>query len=333
MKRLSRIRLLECIENMREVKVLVAGDFMVDKYVWGSVDRISPEAPVPVLVVDREEYRPGGAGNVAVNIGKLGGISIALGLCGNDQAASHLMSTLEERAVRVDGMVQTDNRPTTLKCRVVAHGQQLMRMDTEATHRPEQDEAHALVARAQHLITQVGAVVLQDYNKGTLTKELITSMIRMSHERGIPVTADPKFDNFFAYEKATLFKPNQSEVERALGIAIRDHQQLLNAGHELQQRLCVRMLLVTSGEQGMTLFAQDDDPQHIASRAREVFDVSGAGDTVIAVMTLALASGASPLEASYLANTAAGVCVSKVGTQPVSREELLREIKHDDSLG
>jgi bifunctional ADP-heptose synthase (sugar kinase/adenylyltransferase) len=176
MKRLSRIRLLECIENMRDVKVLVAGDFMVDKYVWGSVNRISPEAPVPVLVVDREEYRPGGAGNVAANIGKLGGISIALGLCGNDQAAIHLLSALDERAVRADGIVQTDKRPTTLKCRVVAHGQQLVRLDTEATTGPEQSELRALISRAEHLITEAGAVVLQDYNKGTLTKELITVM-------------------------------------------------------------------------------------------------------------------------------------------------------------
>jgi D-beta-D-heptose 7-phosphate kinase/D-beta-D-heptose 1-phosphate adenosyltransferase len=155
----------------------------------------------------------------------------------------------------------------------------------------------------------------------------------MSHRRGIPITADPKLSNFFAYKDATLFKPNQAEVERAMGIAIQDHQQLLKAGCELHRRMCVKLLLITSGEHGMTLFTQGDAPQHIPSRAREVFDVSGAGDTVISVITLALASGASPLEASYLANTAAGVCVSKVGTQTVSCEELVREIKDDHALG
>jgi D-beta-D-heptose 7-phosphate kinase/D-beta-D-heptose 1-phosphate adenosyltransferase len=205
-------------------------------------------------------------------------------------------------------------------------------MDTEATRSPSEVELRALVTKAKMLLGEVDAVVLQDYNKGTLAKELITSLISMSHERGIPVAADPKFDNFFAYEKATLFKPNQGEVERALGIAIRDRRGLLKAGHELQQRIGVHLLLVTSGEHGMTLFTPENDPQHIPSRAREVFDVSGAGDTVISVMTLALASGASPMEASYLANAAAGVCVSKVGTQPVSVKELSQEIEDDDAL-
>jgi rfaE bifunctional protein kinase chain/domain len=333
MKRLSRTRLLTYIEKMHDLKVLVAGDFMVDKYVWGSVDRISPEAPVPVLVVDHEEYRPGGAGNVAANIIKLGGIPIALGLCGTDQAAEHLLAVLDERGVRVDGIVETEGRPTTLKCRIVAHGQQLVRMDTEATHEPDPAELGALISRAKDLIAEAGAVVLQDYNKGTLGKELIASLIGMSNKRGIPITVDPKFHNFFAYERATLFKPNQGEVERALGIAIRDHEQLLQAGRKLHERIGVTLLLVTSGEHGMTLFSREDVPQHIPSRAREVFDVSGAGDTVISVMTLALAAGARPLEASYLANAAAGVCVSKVGTQPVSREELVLEIEHDEALG
>jgi rfaE bifunctional protein kinase chain/domain len=333
MKKLSRMRLLTFIERMHEVKVLVAGDFMVDKYVWGSVGRISPEAPVPVLVVDHEEYRPGGAGNVAANIGKLGGIPIALGLCGMDQAGKHLLAVLDERGIRVDGIVETEGRPTTLKCRVMAHGQQLVRMDTEATHEPDPTELDALISKANDLISEARAVVLQDYNKGTLGKELITSLIGMSNERGLPVAVDPKFHNFFAYERATLFKPNQTEVERALGIAIRDHEQLLQAGRRLHERIGVKLLLVTSGEHGMTLFGHEDIPQHIPSRAREVFDVSGAGDTVISVMTLALAAGASPLEASYLANAAAGVCVSKMGTQPVSREDLVLEIEDDEALG
>jgi len=333
MMRLTRRRLLTCIERMQGTKVLVAGDYMLDKYVWGTVTRVSPEAPVPVVVVDREEYRPGGAGNVAFNVRALGGVPAALGIRGEDPEGQLLADVLTARGIGAGGLVAVPGRATTLKCRVVAHSQQLVRMDREATDALASEDEDRLLAAARESLPTAQAVILEDYNKGVLTPRVIEALIGWAQDRGIPVAADPKLENFRTYRHVTMLKPNQSEVERHLGITIRDEDHLVSCGSALRRRMHAHLLLITRGERGMTLFGPGRSVRHIASRAREVYDVSGAGDTVVAVMTLALASGARPWEAACLANAAAGICVSKIGTQPVYRAELESDVRRDDTLG
>jgi len=333
MNKVTKKRLLSVIDAMQEIPVLVAGDYMLDKYVWGRVDRVSPEAPVPVLAVDREEFRPGGAGNVAANIVALGGCTYAVGIVGNDTESGQLLVSLQERRIDVGGMVLSDFRPTTTKCRLVAHHQQLVRMDHEKTIPANEREIEDIHSRLDLLFPKVKAVILQDYNKGMLCESVIRSLISRCINGNIPVAVDPKLENFFRYQGVTLFKPNEKEVERALGITVQNDDDLRVAGHRLQEQIKADLLLITSGEHGMTLFIDKETVHHIPTRAQEVFDVSGAGDTVISVMSLALVAGARPAEAAFLANAAAGICVSKVGTQPVFRDELIQEITHDESLG
>jgi len=333
MTHLTRQRLLQCIERMQGIKVLVAGDYMLDKYVWGTVTRVSPEAPVPVVVVEREEFRPGGAGNVASNVAAMGGVPMALGIRGRDAEGQILADVLASRGIVSSGLVAGDGRATTLKCRVVAHSQQLVRMDRESPEALAVADEDRILAAARECLFETDAVILEDYNKGVLTPRVIETLISWAQERGIPVAVDPKLENFRMYRHVTLLKPNQSEVERLLGITIRDEAGLVSCGGVLRRRMHAHLLLITRGERGMTLFGPGRAVRHIPSRAREVYDVSGAGDTVVAVMTLALAAGARPGEAAHLANAAAGICVSKVGTQPVFKAELESDVRSDATLG
>ncbi len=333
MTRVSRRRLLRHIERMQGVKVLVVGDFMLDKYVWGTVSRVSPEAPVPVLLVEREEYRPGGAGNVAANVAAMGGVAIAVGVRGEDAEGLLLLEVLGGRGVLTDGVVPSQVRPTTVKCRVIAHSQQVVRMDRESTEALSPADEERLLAACAGWVPQVQAVILQDYNKGVLTPRVIDALISSCRERDLIVAVDPKVENFSAYRHVTLLKPNQSEVERFLGRRLRTEEELVTYGASLRRRQHASLLLVTRGERGMVLFGPGRAVHHIPTKAREVYDVSGAGDTVVSVMTLALAAGARPLEGAFLANAAAGICVSKVGTQPVSRAELEADVRRDGTLG
>lgn len=333
MNRLRRQTLLACIQRMQGAKVLVAGDYMLDKYVWGTVSRVSPEAPVPIVVVEREEFRPGGAGNVAANVSAMGGSAMALGLRGDDPEGATLAKVLGARDIRTDGLVIGEDRGTTVKCRVVAHSQQLVRMDRESTAAASESQQDLLLEAARAWMDEADALILEDYNKGVLTPRVIETLIGWAHGRSIPVAVDPKLENFEAYRHVTLLKPNQGEVERLLNTAIREESHLVAAGSALRRRMHTDLLLITRGERGMSLFGPGRSVRHIPSRAREVYDVSGAGDTVVAIMALALACGARPWEAAYLANSAAGICVSKMGTQPVSREELERDVRDDRALG
>ncbi|MBN1426462.1 D-glycero-beta-D-manno-heptose-7-phosphate kinase [Candidatus Fermentibacteria bacterium] len=333
MTRLRRRRLLACIQRMQGARVLVTGDYMLDKYVWGTVHRVSPEAPVPILVVDREEFRPGGAGNVAANVSAMGGTAMSLGLRGDDPEGATLREVLLARGIKADGLIVGEGRDTTVKCRIVAHSQQLVRMDRESTSAASTRDQERLLETARARMGEADALIMEDYNKGVLTPRVIETLIQWSHERGIPVAVDPKLENFHSYRHVTLLKPNQSEVERFLGIAIRDENQLVAAGTTLRRRMHADLLLITRGERGMTLFGPGRAIRHIPSKAREVYDVSGAGDTAVAVMALALACGAHPWEAAYMANAAAGICVSKIGTQPVSVAELEHDVQQDETLG
>jgi rfaE bifunctional protein kinase chain/domain len=299
-------------------RVLVVGDVMLDRYWFGDVGRISPEAPVPVVKVDRVEERPGGAANVARNAVALGAAVSLLSVVGRDEAGVTLRRLLKRDGVTA--LLQTDaGLPTTIKLRVIARQQQLVRVDFET---PPSHEALASKLREfQRLLRGTDAVILSDYGKGGLTH--IVNMIRMAREAGKPVLVDPKGDDYSRYRGATLITPNRSEFREVAG-SWKSESDLTRRANALMRKLKARALLVTRSEEGMTLY-QPGRRLHVAAQAREVFDVSGAGDTVIATLGVMLARGASLEEAVRVANRAAGIVVGKFGTAVVQPEELFAE--------
>jgi D-beta-D-heptose 7-phosphate kinase/D-beta-D-heptose 1-phosphate adenosyltransferase len=322
-KSLSRQRLVELLAAMRGKKILVIGDVMLDRYIMGTVSRISPEAPVPVVSVKAEKLAIGGAGNVANNIRALGGEPLLVGMIGEDEAARLFLETVAAKSIRTDHIVRDRTRPTTIKTRVVAHHQQVVRIDQEGSEDISAAVEKKLLGRIERLVKSADAVVLEDYNKGLLTPLLIRETIACAAGMGRIVTVDPKAKNFFAFRGATLFKPNEKELLGAVGNSspggIEDPQFL----RKVKRRLGCRNLLVTRGEQGMLLVPASGDILSIPTVAREVFDVSGAGDTVISSATLALAAGATSREAAIIANYAAGVEVSKAGVAAITGEDIL----------
>jgi D-beta-D-heptose 7-phosphate kinase/D-beta-D-heptose 1-phosphate adenosyltransferase len=308
------------------LKVLVAGDFMLDEYLWGEVERISPEAPVAVVDVRRESRTLGGAGNVVNNLVALGAQVEVLGLVGDDPAAEVLRSELSRLGVGVAGLMTDRERRTSRKTRVMGESQQMVRIDRE-TRAPAPP---ALVAAARDYLRAglagVQAVVLSDYAKGVLTPALLHEIISQGKARRLPVVVDPKGRDYAAYAGATLLTPNRKEAELAVGRPLTRREDLLKAGARLREKLALEHLLITLGPEGMLLFLKDGAAVHLPTQAREVFDVSGAGDTVSALMALGLASFKDPVLAAKLANLAAGVVVGKVGTAPVFRAELEREL-------
>lgn len=322
----SRAELLEALSGRR---VAVVGDAMLDVYVWGRVERISPEAPVPIVAVEdaREERRAGGAANVARGIVALAGTATLVALRGDDEAGGQLEALLAKDGVDVRFAVDP-NRPTTTKTRVVAGQQQIVRLDRERTDPVSGEVAQALRAAAREAVEEAEALVLSDYDKGALTRELLEETIAAALARGLSIVVDPNVEHFFRYGRATVIAPNRYELERATGRRIRDEAALVAVAKEARARLAEKAgarvlpaLLVTRGEEGMTLFA-DGAPLHIPTVARQVYDVTGAGDTVVATLSLALAAGADLEEAARLANEAAGVVVGKRGAATVTREEI-----------
>lgn len=304
------------IPNYSQARVLVAGDLMLDRYWHGVTSRISPEAPVPVVHVKQDEQRAGGAGNVALNIAALGAKVSLLGFTGEDQAAVALETVLKRAGV-LCLFQPVPNYPTITKLRVMSRHQQLIRLDFEdGFHRIDSDPLlHSYHAE----IMQSKVVVLSDYGKGTLSR--IQQFIRLAKELQKPVLVDPKGGDFSIYRQATLITPNLSEFEAVVG-ACADQQQIVERGLNLIADLELQALLVTRGEQGMTLLSKDQEPLHLPTHAREVFDVTGAGDTVISVLAASLAAGKSLAEATQLANIGAGIVVGKLGTATVTTEEL-----------
>jgi D-beta-D-heptose 7-phosphate kinase / D-beta-D-heptose 1-phosphate adenosyltransferase len=302
--------------------VWVIGDLMLDEYVWGEVARISPEAPVPVLAVAREEYTLGGAGNVAANLVALGARVTVAGVVGDDRHGALLRRRFQDLEIDAGGVVVEPERPTTRKTRIVAARQQVLRIDRE-TPRPVAPETEAaILRRIEEGIASAGAVLVSDYGKGLLTRQMLAGIMAAARRRGKPVLVDPKGDDYSRYGGASLITPNRSEAARAAGIAIGDAESLHRAAGILHECSGVDRLVVTCGPEGMVLFEKGRAPRAIRSEARQVFDVSGAGDTVIAVLGLALAAGADWIEAAGLANAAAGIVVGKVGTATASRKEL-----------
>jgi D-glycero-beta-D-manno-heptose-7-phosphate kinase len=323
---ISRERAEELTHEFEGKRILVMGDLMLDEFIWGRVRRISPEAPVPVVEVERQTLALGGAGNVVSNLVALGARPTPLGVVGDDADAGRLRSRFGELNVSVSSLVVDGARPTTLKTRVIAHNQQVVRADRESRVPISAEVEEKVIARFQIEIETADAVVVSDYNKGLLTARVLAGALRSARERGIMVCLDPKLRNFAHYQPVTVITPNHQEAAEAAAVVIEDEKSLVEAGRRLLGSIDCRAVLITRGEEGMTLFTDGGEVTHIPTVAREVYDVTGAGDTVIATLALALASNASFAEAAVLANHAAGVVVGKVGTATVARDELMATI-------
>ncbi|HSE38908.1 MAG TPA: D-glycero-beta-D-manno-heptose-7-phosphate kinase [Blastocatellia bacterium] len=307
-------------------RIVVLGDLMLDEFIWGRVRRISPEAPVPVVEVDRQTLALGGAGNVVSNLVALGALPTPVGVVGDDPDANRLRGAFGELGVSTIGLVADAARPTTVKTRIIAHNQQVVRADRESRARIT-DAIEVRLARSFcEQIEAADAVVVSDYGKGLLTPGLLAQALGAARERALIVCLDPKMRSFAHYQPVTVITPNNQEASDASGIAIEDEQSLTEAGRKLLRSIDTSAVLITRGEEGMALFTGGpggDEVTRIPTVAREVYDVTGAGDTVIATLALALASGASLEEAAVLANHAAGVVVGKVGTASLTRGELI----------
>lgn len=327
---LSAQRLIEIKENFRGKKIAVIGDMMLDCYFRGDVKRISPEAPVPVVEVDNEFFRFGGAANVALNIQKLGGIPYPVGVIGKDNDGVIFKSLINEFDIVSDGIITDDSRPTTAKTRVIADSQQVVRIDKESKEYLNELMEIKIFDYVSGLIDSLDGIILQDYNKGVLTESLIERIIKLANEKEMLITVDPKFNNFFSYKNVTVFKPNRKETEDVLGLKIKTNDDITGAGKKLLERLNSRYVLLTLGEGGIAVFQKDKPEERMPTKARRVADVSGAGDTVISTLTMALAANASIIEASYLANYAGGLVCEEVGIVPIEMEYLFSTIKKEN---
>lgn len=311
------------VPRFDKAQVLVAGDLMLDRYWHGATSRISPEAPVPVVKVEQSEDRIGGAGNVALNVAALGAGASLVGIVGKDEAAESLSTRLQSAGIHADFQV-SETRPTITKLRVISRHQQLLRLDFEDVF--EAEDADQLPQKVEQLLGNVGALILSDYAKGALKNS--QALIASARQAGVPVLVDPKGSDFDAYRGATLLTPNLSEFEAVVG-ACPNEQALVEKGAELLDKLDLDALLITRSEHGMTLLRKDMPELHLPARAREVFDVTGAGDTVISVLATAVAAGAELPDAVAMANIAAGLVVGKLGTATISMPELRRAISEE----
>jgi len=314
-------RYQELEKNFSSKVVMVIGDLMLDNYLWGSANRISPEAPVPVVRIDSSSSTPGGAANVAYNLCSLGAQVTVCGVVGDDNDGGLLRLILQEIGIKTKAIVVDPGRPTTVKTRIIAQGHHVVRTDWEEISPLDEKIEKMLLARVKEQLNRCDAVILEDYNKGLLSKRLVGQLIRLCKAKSVSVYADPKFDNFFSYKEVMLVKPNLEEASRAVGASLSFEKNLEQAGAALREKLKCEMLLITKGEKGMSLF--DESGHHtIPTKARKVHDVSGAGDTVISTFCLAHLAGASPKEAATVANYAAGRVCEEVGVVPITKENL-----------
>ena len=315
------------MESFRGRRVVVIGDVILDRYLWGRATRVSPEAPVLVVDVDREELRLGGAANVAQNVRALGGTPVLIGVAGSDAAAQTLKRELHAREVDADGgIVQDPDRRTTLKTRIIAHHQQVLRADEESREALSAEVVAELWRRVERALPAAEAVLVSDYGKGVVSPALLDQLLPELARRGIPSAVDPKEEHFQRYRGVTVITPNLAEASQAWGRRIRSHEDLIEAGFSLRERLDAGAVLITRGEEGMSLFTPEGHT-HFPTRARRVYDVTGAGDTVVATIATALAARAPLPEACVLANHAAGLVVAELGTATASAAALIESLE------
>ena len=320
-------RFKEITSGFSEKNVLVVGDLMLDTYLWGNAERISPEAPVPIVKVNKIEHNPGGAANIALNLATLGCKVSVIGLIGSDMEGKILINILDQRNIVCTNLVESKNRPTTVKSRIIAHNQQVVRADREVLTDLSESSNKALVEAVDSNLSDVDAVVLGDYNKGVLNSVSISHIIQMAGEAGKPIYVDPKKANFIMYKNVRLFKPNLIEFKNAYAV----NESLEVAGFKLKNELNADILMITRSADGVSLF-NGSDYHHIPTKARQVHDVSGAGDTVIAAFTLSDLCGATPEESVEISNYAAGRVCEEVGVVPISLDMLNEMIDHHNSI-
>lgn len=314
----------EIIKGVAKQKAIIFGDMMLDSYLWGKVQRISPEAPVPVIEIEKEEYRPGGAANVALNITALGAKAYPIGIIGEDESARSLKKLFTDQNIETDGLIIDKTRKTTTKTRIGAANQQIVRIDIEDLHHPCGDVEKLIIAQLEKRVPQVGLLIVEDYNKGLFSEKIIAKMLELCKKHNVIVAVDPKQKNFFSYRGVDIFKPNYSELQTNLGRKFESEEDFHQGANEVLERLDCRYLVVTRGSKGMHIFSKDQPMRHLPSYAREVYDVSGAGDTVITALGLAYLAGADILSAATFANHAAGVVCGKLGTAFATPEEILK---------
>lgn len=314
--------LKKILARFSKARVLVIGDLILDEFIWGKAERISPEAPVPVVWAQSQSYMPGGASNVANNISSLGGVVSLCGVVGEDANAEVLLDKLRVRGVDCGAVVVDVERPTTVKTRIIAAHQQMVRVDWEKTDKISPHMTDMMVRAIEKKIDAIDALVIEDYGKGVVTPALLQRVISLARRHKKIITVDPKVEHFSYYKGVTAMTPNEKEASAGSGVKIACDADVDRAGRKLLKTLQCAGVLVTLGEKGMKLF-QRDRVAHIPTFAQEVFDVSGAGDTVISVFTLALASGLPMLDAAKISNVAAGIVVGKVGVAVVTPDEIL----------
>lgn len=324
--KVTKKRLQKILENAKNNRIAVIGDVMLDKYVYGTISRISPEAPVPVVEIEKTEYKLGGAANVANNIKALDAEPVLIGVIGNDYDSKYFLEVMKSLNLITNGIFKESGRPTTSKTRVIAHSQHVLRVDSEVKYDISEQTELKIYNFYKKNIKQFEAVIFQDYNKGVLKKELINKILNLSKKNNIPVYVDPKFQNFFEYKNVTVFKPNRKETADILAMKIDGDESVKAAGKILLERLECEYLVLTRGEKGMMLFDKENDKTvvlNIPTKARKVADVSGAGDTVIATLAVMLSGGANIKEAVSLANLAAGIVCEEVGIIPIYKNALI----------
>ncbi|WP_428898187.1 D-beta-D-heptose 7-phosphate kinase / D-beta-D-heptose 1-phosphate adenosyltransferase [Parelusimicrobium proximum] len=330
MKNIKTDKLKKILNNFEAKPIIVVGDVMLDKFITGSVSRISPEAPVPVVNVTKEYFVAGGAGNVAVNLAVLGAKPVLLSVIGEDLTGNILSNYLFEQGVNTSYMLTDVSRPTTEKVRILAESQQVVRFDRESKKAVSSEIGSACMENFEHLAQEAKGVIMSDYGKGMLTDKNIKHIIDICRKKNIPICVDPKLENFKKYKNITCMTPNTKEAWEGEGLTPKEGEAAIEAlGKKILKDLNAKSILITRGAQGMTLFEKGSPVKisTVPATAREVFDVTGAGDTVISVLTLALAAGATLPEAAKIANYAAGIVVGKVGTATATVKEILKVIK------
>lgn len=313
------------IYRFNRQKVLVIGDIILDKYIWGEVARISPEAPVPIIFKESERLVLGGASNVVNNIHGLGAIPIACGVVGADINAGHVIGMLDKMGLSMDGVVVDKNRPTTVKSRVIGNNQQIVRIDEESLEPINANIIKILLAFVKNNLSEIDAIIISDYGKGVVSRGLICELRNMAKD--MVITVDPKAGNFKFYKGITCITPNHYEAGEFCGFKIVNDRTLDRAGKQILEKLECESVLITQGKDGMTLFEANGNVVHLPARVKRVFDVSGAGDTVISVFTTALAAKTSMEEAADAANVAAGIVVADPGTSAITIDKLAEELK------
>ncbi len=328
MNKLSRTRAGKILSQFRNQEVLVVGDIMLDRYIWGTVNRISPEAPVPIVKVNRETVLLGGSGNVASNIVSLKGRVSSFGVIGSDGAGNDVLARLRVLQVNTEGIIEDAKRNTTVKTRLIAHNQQVARIDREVDQLISKAIEKKIVHQIKKRIGKASCLIISDYDKGVITRTLLQEILPMALKKDLPIAIDPKLTHFKYYRPSTIITPNLSEASKATAIEFKKQEDVLKAGKRILEQYQCNGVLITMGERGMLLFQKGKKPQTIPAVAREVYDVTGAGDTVISTLALALASGATLEEASILANHAGGIVVGKLGTATLTPSEILQSFKN-----